>query len=216
MSDSLAAVRDAIVEMREGEITALVLACLDRGHSPIGVIEEAVAPGLGIVGRKFEDGDYFLADLILAGEVVTQAMAILRDRMSPGENATKGKVVLATVRGDVHDIGKRVVGMMLAASGYEVIDLGIDVPAEKIVETARSTGASLVGLSALLTTMVGGIREVVEGMTEAGLRGKVKIAIGGACCSQSLADEMGVDAYGESAIAAVRIFDGFAAAVKKD
>ncbi len=215
MSDSLAAVRDAIVEMKDDEIGVLVLACLDAGYSPIEVIEQAVSPGLAIVGRKFEEGDFFLADLILAGEVVTQATGLLRERMSPGESATKGRVVLATVRGDVHDIGKRVVGMMLAASGYEVIDLGIDVPAEKIVETARATGASFVGLSALLTTMVGSIREVVELMTEAGLRERVRIAIGGACCSQSLADEMGVDAYGESAVAAVRIFDDFAAAHNK-
>lgn len=209
MEDGLAAVRDAIVDMREDEITGLVLACLDRGRSAIEVIENAVAPGLEIVGRRFEEGEYFLADLILAGEVVGRAMTVLRDRIPPGEERNRGRVILATVRGDVHDIGKRVVGMMLAASGYEVIDLGIDVPAEKIVETARETGATLVGLSALLTTMVGSIREVVERMTEAGLRDRVRIAIGGACCSQALADEMGVDAYGESAVAAVRIFNGF-------
>ncbi|MCU0845008.1 MAG: cobalamin-dependent protein [Spirochaetes bacterium] len=216
MSDSLEAVRDAVVEMRDEEISSLVLACLDEGYSPVEVIEKAVAPGLEIVGHKFENGDFFLADLILAGEVVTQATGMLKERMSPGEGAEKGKVILATVRGDVHDIGKRVVGMLLAASGYEVIDLGIDVPAEKIVETARTTGAAMIGLSALLTTMVGSIREVVERMTEAGLRERVKIAIGGACCSQSLADEMGVDAYGESAVAAVRIFDGFTGVVNTD
>lgn len=99
MEDGLAAVRDAIVDMREDEITGLVLACLDRGRSPIEVIENAVAPGLEIVGRRFEEGEFFLADLIFAGEAVGRAMAVLRDRIPPGEERNRGRVILATVRG---------------------------------------------------------------------------------------------------------------------
>ncbi|MBN1534152.1 MAG: cobalamin-dependent protein [Spirochaetes bacterium] len=209
MKQSLLDIRNAVTEIRDEDFNALVLRCLQEGHTPMEIVEEGLARGLEEVGRRFEEGEYFLADLILAGDMVTGATDMLREKMPAGETGRKGKVVLATVQGDVHDIGKKVVGIMLGASGYEVIDLGTDVPAAKIVETVRATGSSMVGLSALLTTMVHGIGEVVAGLVEAGLRDRVKVAIGGACCSQRLADEMGVDAFGESAIAAVRVFDGF-------
>jgi dimethylamine corrinoid protein len=209
MKQSLLDVRNAVMEIKDDDFNALVTKCLAEGHTPLEIVEEGLARGLEEVGKRFEEGEYFLADLILAGDMVTEATDMLKEKMPAGETGKKGKVVLATVQGDVHDIGKKVVGIMLGASGFEVIDLGIDVPAARIVETVRDTGSSMVGLSALLTTMVYGIRDVLSGLAEAGLRSRVKVAIGGACCSQRLADEMGADAFGESAIAAVRIFDGF-------
>ncbi|HOS98095.1 MAG TPA: cobalamin-dependent protein, partial [Deltaproteobacteria bacterium] len=113
---------------------------------------------------------------------------------------------------DIHEIGKNIVGMILSANGYEVVDLGVDVSASSIIDTARSTGARLIGLSALLSTMVHSIREVVEASRAAGLREQVRIVIGGACTSQALCAEMGADAYGETAIDALRIFNGFSQA----
>lgn len=211
MNESILAVRKAIDELDLDAIGRLVSACMNEGIAPEEVIQEGISKGLEIVGRKFEEGEYFLADLIMAGEVVKEAMPILKARMKPGDAGGKGKVILATVAGDIHEIGKNIVGMILSANGFEVIDLGVDVPAARIVDTARSTGARFIGLSALLTTMVGSIREVVDAAGSSGLRDSIKIVIGGACTSQDLCVEMGADAYGETAIDALRIFNGYAA-----
>ena len=134
---------------------------------------------------------------------------MLQDKMETVDTGRKGKVILATVAGDVHDIGKNILAMILSASGYEIVDLGVDVPTETIINSIPKDGPCLLGLSVLLTTMVHNIKDVVDGLETIGLRDNVKIDIGGACCSQQLAEEMGVDAYGESAVAAVNIFDGF-------
>jgi 5-methyltetrahydrofolate--homocysteine methyltransferase len=209
MSASLDNVIAAVDQMNDEEILPLVQKCLDEGLEPIEIVEGGLSKGMDLVGAKFESGEYFLADLIMAGEVVTKATEMLKKQMPPGQTGRKGKVVLATVQGDIHDIGKKIVGMMLESSGYEVIDLGMDVPAAVIVEAVKTNDARLVGLSVLLTTMVKGIREVVQQLESAGIRDAVRVAIGGACCTPQLADEMGADAYGESAVAAVGIFDGF-------
>jgi corrinoid protein of di/trimethylamine methyltransferase len=209
MKESIVAIQNAVIDMKDEEITKLVQVCLDEGSTPIEIIEQGLSKGLDVVGERFDAGDYYLADLIMAGEIVTEAMNLLKTRMSPADIGKKGKVILATVQGDVHDIGKKIVGMILSASGYEIIDLGVDVPSEKVVEAIKSKDIHLVGLSVLLTTMVHNLKEIGDMLSAAGLREKVKIAIGGACCSQHLANEMGVDAFGESAVAAVSIFDGF-------
>ncbi len=209
MNESIMAVAEAIDALDIDGICALVAKCLEEGLEPEAVIQDGISKGLETVGRKFEEGEYFLADLIMAGEVVKEAMPLLKERMNPGSQG-KGKVILATVAGDIHEIGKNIVGMILSANGFEVIDLGVDVPAKKIVETAKATGARFIGLSALLTTMVGSIREVVDSSKAAGLRERLRIVIGGACTSEELRAEMGADAYGESAIDALRIFSAYA------
>ena len=210
MNESILAIRKAIDELDLDGIGTLVGTCLEEGLTPEEIIQEGISKGLEIVGRKFEEGEYFLADLIMAGEVVKEAMPILKERMNPGGRG-KGTVILATVAGDIHEIGKNIVGMILSANGFEVIDLGVDVPAARILDTAQNTGARFIGLSALLTTMVGSIREVVDAAGTAGLRDRMKIVIGGACTSRELCAEMGADAYGETAIDALRIFNGYAA-----
>jgi methanogenic corrinoid protein MtbC1 len=209
MNESILAVRNAIDELDIDGIAALVATCLEENISPEEIIQEGISKGLEIVGNKFEEGEYFLADLIMAGEAVKEAMPILKEKMNPDDGSGKGAVILATVAGDIHEIGKNIVGMILSANGFEVIDLGVDVSAAKIIDTAKSTGARLIGLSALLTTMVGSIREVVDASRAAGLRDKVKIVIGGACTSENLCEEMGADAYGETAIDALRIFTSY-------
>jgi dimethylamine corrinoid protein len=211
MKESILAVQKAIDELDLDNITALVAKCLEEGIPPEEVFQDGISLGLETVGRKFEEGEYFLADLIMAGEVVKEAMPALKEKMSQESGSGRGKVILATVEGDIHEIGKNIVGMILSANGYEVIDLGVDVPAAQIMGTAQSTGARFIGLSALLTTMVDSIRDVVESCRMAGIRENVKIVIGGACTSQGLCDEMGADAYGETAIDALRIFNAFAA-----
>ncbi len=207
MSDYLIAVATAIDEMDLDGIEDLVQACLDKGIEPDEVIEKGISPGLDVVGQKFEEGEYFLGDLVMAGEVVKTGMKRVEAVMDPSKSGQKGKVVIATVEGDIHEIGKNILGMVLSAAGWEVIDLGVNVPSATIIDTVKATDAQMIGLSVLLTTMIGAIKEVVVGLTEANLRDKVKIVIGGACCSQRLADEMAVDAYGETAIEGARIFN---------
>jgi 5-methyltetrahydrofolate--homocysteine methyltransferase len=211
MSESILAVRRAVEELNLDDICALVAVCLEQGFDAEAIFQEGISTGLETVGRKFEEGEYFLADLIMAGEVVKEAMPLLKERMNRGDGKGKGKVILATVSGDIHEIGKNIVGMILSANGYDVIDLGVDVPVRKIIETVKETGARFIGLSALLTTMVGSIRDVVESSRTAGLRDKVKIVIGGACTSEDLCREMGADDYGETAIDALRIFNKYVA-----
>ncbi len=213
MKESIVAVQKAVNELLFDEIRDLVRACLEEGIPPLEIIEKGISKGLEMVGEQFETGTYFLADLVMAGEVVKEAMPILKEKLDHSTMGHKGKIVLATVEGDIHEIGKNIVGMLLNVNGYEVIDLGADVSAEKIMSTIKETGARLVGLSALLSTMVGGIKEVVDSVIEAGLKDKVKIVIGGACTSEQLKEEMGADGYGETAVQAVKIFDKLSAAV---
>jgi 5-methyltetrahydrofolate--homocysteine methyltransferase len=212
MKDAIAAIVKAIDELDIDAIIPLVEKALSEGLLPEEIIQEGISKGLEIVGKKFESGEYFLADLVMAGEVVREAMPALKARMNPDEASLRGKVILATVAGDIHEIGKNIVGMILSANGFEVIDLGVDVPAQRIIETAKATGARFIGLSALLTTMVGSIRDVVEMSAKAGLRDAMKIVIGGACTSEDLCREMGADAYGETAIDALRIFTSYSKA----
>ncbi len=209
MKECLINVQTAVIDMDDSIILELVQKCLDEGLSPIEIIEGGLSKGLEGVGERFDAGEYFLAELIMAGEVVTIATTFLQSMMVPGESGKKGKVLLATVKGDIHEIGKNILGMVLSASGYEVMDIGANASAEKILETMKEQNIYMIGLSALLTTTVDGIKEVVEILQQAGMRDQTRIAIGGACCSLQLADEMNVDAFGESAMSAVSIFDGF-------
>ncbi len=212
MKESVEAVCSAVVDLDIDAILDLVNACLEEGVLPLEIVEHGFSKGLAVVGERFETGEYFLADLIMAGEVVKEAMPLLEAKMNPGDAARRGKVILATVEGDIHEIGKNIVAFILSANGYEVIDLGVDVPASRIIDTALATGARLVGLSALLSTMVGSIRNVVDSASAAGLRDSLRVVIGGACTSEELKKEMGADAYGETAIDALRIFNTYSEA----
>jgi len=207
MKASIVAVQEAIDELEIDKIENIVKKCLDEGIPPLEIIENGVSKGLDIVGKKFETGEYFLAELVMAGEVAKAAMAIIEKKIEPGESRGKGTVILATIEGDLHDIGKNIVGMLLGANGYEIIDLGTDVPPSKILETVKKSNIRLVGLSALLSTTAGKIKEVVDSLAEAGLKDSVKVIIGGAGTSEKMMEEMGADAYGETAIQAVTIFD---------
>jgi 5-methyltetrahydrofolate--homocysteine methyltransferase len=207
MKASIVAVQEAIDELEIDKIENIVKKCLDEGIPPLEIIENGVSKGLDIVGKKFETGEYFLAELVMAGEVAKAAMAIIEKKIEPGESRGKGTVILATIEGDLHDIGKNIVGMLLGANGYEIIDLGTDVPPSKILETVKKSNIRLVGLSALLSTTAGKIKEVVDSLAEAGLKDTVKVIIGGAGTSEKMMEEMGADAYGETAIQAVTIFD---------
>lgn len=198
----------AIAELELEEIAPLVQEGLDAGETATELLG-GMCGGMSKVGQLFEEGEYYLADLVLAGEVMKEGLAVLEPHLEAGSRGEKGTVVLCTVKGDIHDIGKNLVATMLSSSGFKVVDLGVDVPESAIVEAVRTNGATGIGLSVLLTSMVDSISEVVSALNAAGLRDGVKIAIGGACTTPELAEKMGVDAIGRDAVEAVRIFEGF-------
>jgi len=196
----------AVIAGEPEEAAELAQKGLDEGLDPVDMINEGFTPGIDFVGEKFAEGEYFLPDLVLAGEAMKGAMAVLEPEMAKRgtEQKVLGRVVLGTVEGDIHDIGKTLVGTMLAASGFQVHDLGVDVPVEKFVEKARDANADIVGLSALLTTTMVRQKDVIEALDDMGMD-QVKVMVGGAPVTSSWSDEIGADGYSEDAIGAVGV-----------
>jgi corrinoid protein of di/trimethylamine methyltransferase len=177
------------------------------GIDPLEAINQGFVIGVNQVGESFASGNAFLPELVMAGEAMKAAVAVLEPEMKKRGTERKilGKVVLATVQGDIHEIGKTLVGTMLSASGFEVHDLGVDVPAEKILSKIKEVNADLVGLSALLTTTMVKQRDVIEALDKEGLRRKVKVMVGGAPVTRDWVHKIEADGYSEDAIGAVTI-----------
>ncbi len=197
----------SIFEGDSDRARALGQRALAEGVNPLDAINRGFVLGLHAVGEQLEQGEMFLPDLVLAGEAMKAATAILEPAIHQmgGTRETLGKVVLGTVRGDIHEIGKTLVGTMLSASGFQVFDLGVDVSFEDFALKAKELHADIVGLSALLTTTMTGQKGVVEALERHGLRPRVKVMIGGAPVTQSWANEIGADGYGKDALAAVAL-----------
>ncbi|HPZ07064.1 MAG TPA: corrinoid protein [Candidatus Eremiobacteraeota bacterium] len=180
---------------------------ISKGLSPLDCINHGFVAGLNYVGEQFSIGEMFVPDLVLASEVMKSAIAILEPEIVKQgvKRESLGKIVLGTVEGDIHDIGKSLVGTMLSASGFQVYDLGVDVSVESFVEKAREVNAHIVGLSTLLTTTMYRQKEVIDRLTSLGLRPGVKVIIGGAPVTGSWAEEIGADGYSEDAMGAVNL-----------
>lgn len=208
MSDVLfGALRQAVIDGDAAAAAALAEQVLSDGVPPLEAIETGLVPGLAHVGEQFGAGELFLPDMMLAARAMQRAMAVLEPELQRRADSRQvvGRVVLGTVQGDIHEIGKNLVGMMLATSGFEVHDLGVDVTPDRFVEAARRHDADLVGVSALLTTTMAGQRTVIEAFEAAGLRDRVKVIVGGAPASESWAAEIGADGYSEDALGAVAL-----------
>lgn len=207
VNDYLQKIKECLVNMDLEGAKESAKKALEAGANPQDIISRGIAEGMDIVGRKFEEGEYFLSELLVAGEIAKEILKILNPYIKSGEVKLKklGKVVIGTVRGDLHDIGKNIVAMMLNAAGFEVIDLGADVPPEKFVEAARENDANIVAMSALLSVTMPEMKVVIEELRKAGLRDKVKVIVGGAPVTEKYAKEIGADGYGENAIEGVRI-----------
>ena len=205
VEEAIGSVLEAVADLDIDGVAARVQHALQAGAAPRAILNDGLSAGMRVVGERFEAGDYYLTELVLAGEVMKAGLAPLEPLLQAADVHGKGTVVLATVQGDIHEIGKNLVGTMLRAAGFEVVDLGVDVPAARIVEAVRKHRASVVALSVLLTPMIGQLQAVVEALTEAGLRSQAKIVIGGACTTPRLAEEMDCDGYGADAVEAVRI-----------
>jgi len=199
---------EAIVEMREEDALQLTTQLLDNGTEPIVILEDC-REAMGIIGKKFENGDCFIPELILAGEMMSQVSAVVKPRLQKeGGSKRVGKVVLGTVQGDIHDIAKDIVGFMLDVNGFEVTDLGVDVPPEKFVEAVQETGATIVALSGFLTLAFDPMKYTVEALKAAGLA--VKVMIGGGQIDDQIRQYTGADAYGRDAMAAVALAKSWA------
>lgn len=196
----------AIAELYEEEAMSLVHAMLDAGEDP-QVILNATSEAMRIIGTRFDEREYFLPELIIAGDLMKQIAELVKPKLATKAATTKplGKIVLGTVAGDIHDIGKDVVGFMLDANGFEVHDLGVDVPVATFIAKIREVQPEIVGLSGFLTLAFEQMKVTVEAIKAAGLRDQVKIMIGGAIMDSEAAQYVGADAYGANATAAVKI-----------
>lgn len=186
---------------------ALIEEALEAGLGPLTVIQQGLVPGMQIVGEKFQAGEYFLPQMVIAANAMQDAMTVLEPELEARQEQVDvpGVIVVGTVEGDIHEIGKSLVATMMSASGFRVHDLGVDVPAAAFVERVKETGADLVGLSALLTTTMTAQREVVEALEEAGIRDRVQVMLGGAPVTQAWADAIGADGYADDAVGAVAL-----------
>jgi corrinoid protein of di/trimethylamine methyltransferase len=207
MDDYFTQIADALLEGESDLTVDLVRQALQVGLDPTEIISRGLTKGMDIVGQKFSEGEYFLPHLIISAKVMQEALRVLEPELHARhqEIASAGKIVLGTVYGDIHEIGKSLVGTMLSAHGFQVYDLGVDVPPDRFVAKVRETGASFVGISALLTTTMSGQRDVIEALQEAGLRQSVKVMVGGAPVSENWANEIGADGYAEDAAGAVHL-----------
>jgi 5-methyltetrahydrofolate--homocysteine methyltransferase len=186
-------------------VSELVETAIEQGLDPKKVIIESLTGSMETVGEKFDKGEYLIPDMLASAECVGAAMDLLGPYLAGAGVESKGTFILATVAGDLHDIGKNIVAIMLKGAGFEVLDLGNDVPADRIVSQVKERGAAFLGLSALLTTTMREMGAVIKALDEMGLRDKVRVLIGGAPTSEAFAQEIGADAYCRDAFHAIDI-----------
>lgn len=207
MSEELyAKLAQSVIDGEPEDAEQLAKQALEQGLDPLTCINEGLTKGIQRVGELFSNGEYFLPELIIGAEAMKKALGILEPAMVGDQSReVVGTVVLGTVEGDMHEIGKTLVGTMLTANGFRVIDLGVDLGAEKFIEAVKENKAEIVGASALLTTTMLQQKKLVEALDEAGLREKVKVMVGGAPVTETFASEIGADGYAEDAISAVNL-----------
>jgi methanogenic corrinoid protein MtbC1 len=200
---------NTLADLKEKEALKIVEERLRAGEEPLKILDDARG-AMEIVGKRFAAGEYFIPELVYCGELLKRINDMVRPKLAKAINVKpRGKVVLGTVAGDIHDIGKDIVAFMLDVNGFEVYDLGVDVPAQKFVEKIKESGAPIVGLSGFLTLAYDSMKQTVEAIKDAGLRNKVKIMIGGGQINEEIRKYTGTDAYGRDAMAAVNLAKEF-------
>jgi 5-methyltetrahydrofolate--homocysteine methyltransferase len=196
---------DAILNGNAKAAKEITQTSLAAGANPQALVDDTMIPAMNEVGRRYEANEYFVPELLIAARAMKASLELIRPLLSARGAEPVGRVVIGTVQGDLHDIGKNLVGAMLEGAGFEVIDLGVDVSPEKFMNAAKEKNATLIALSALLTTTMHSMKAVMEKLKESGMRGKVKVMIGGAPVTQKYADEIGADGYSSNANAAVAL-----------
>lgn len=198
MSD-LRRISEALIAMNEKKVKELVREALDKGVLAKEILNEGLIPGMDIVGEKMESGDMFIPEVLMSAKAMSAAVEILKPLLGDEGLTAAGKVVIGTVKGDLHDIGKNLVVMMLESAGFEVHNLGVDIRPEDFVKAIKEKEPNLLALSALLTTTMSMMKQTIDAVTESGLRERVKVMIGGAPVTQKFADEIGADGYAPDA-----------------
>lgn len=201
--DKLASIQDALISGNGDLLIEGTKKAVDAGIEPKKILNEGLIPGMDIVGEKFKNEELYIPEVINIANNFKKSVEIIKPLIMDKDIKTAGKVLIGTVEGDMHDVGKNIVVLMLEASGFEVIDLGVNVPNNVFIDKAVENDVNVIGMSALLTTTMPNIGKIIEILKEKGLNGKFKIIIGGAPINQTFADEVGVDAYGHDAIDAV-------------
>ena len=205
MADVVKEIADGILSFDRVSVNAKVEAALAAGIAPEIILNEGMIAAMGEVGRLFEEEEFFVPEMLLAAKTMQQGLAVLRPHLAESGVKPVGKMVVGTVKGDLHDIGKNLVGIMVEGGGFEVEDLGIDVPPERFVEAAMDEDVRIVGLSALLTATKPNMKDTIDALEEAGVRDRVKIIVGGAALTDAYAQEIGADGYAPDASRALKV-----------
>lgn len=203
MSAVLEKIFEGILDGNANQTVAGVQQALDEGLDPAKILNEGMIAAMSEVGRLFEEGEYFVPEMLIAARAMQKGLELLKPFLAEADVKSPGKVAIGTVKGDLHDIGKNLVAMMLEGAAFEVIDLGTDVTPERFIQAVKENGAQIIAMSALLTTTMPNMKNTIEALKEAGLRDKVKVMIGGAPVTQSYADQIGADGFAEDASRAV-------------
>ena len=198
-----AVLRESLIKGDIEKTAELTQAALDAGVKAKEVLDKCLVPGLEEVGRRFQRGEYYFPELLVAGEAMKSAMTILKPKLGTKDGATIGRFVIGTVKSDIHDIGKNIVVMMLEGNGWDVTDLGVDVSSEQFVKAVKEGKVDVLGMSALLTTTITQLPQTIEMLKKEGLRNKVKVMVGGVSVTPEYAKQIGADAYGKDAVEAV-------------
>ena len=196
---------DAVVSGDAKSSQAITQQALADGVDPLQLVNDYMVPAMDEVGRRFEANEYFVPELLISARAMKAALEVIRPLLVARGDKPVGRVAIGTVKGDLHDIGKNLVASLLEGGGFEVIDLGVNVPPEKFIEVINTRQANIVAMSALLTTTMPAMRTTIEALKKAGVRDKVKVLIGGAPITQKYADEIGADGYSENAVGAVAL-----------
>jgi corrinoid protein of di/trimethylamine methyltransferase len=204
-TDVFQAMAASVIAGEEEDAAVLAREALEAGIDPLEAINQGFIPGIEYVGQQFSEGEMFLPELVMAGEAMKAAVSILEPEMAKrgSQRQFLGKVVLATVQGDIHDIGKTLVGTLLSSNGFQVVDMGVDVPLQSIIDKAEETQADLIALSALLTTTMVNQRVLIQMLEKDGIRDRFKVIVGGAPASAAWAEEIGADGFSSDAVSAV-------------
>ena len=204
MSD-LKELYEAVVSGNAKATQALTQQALADGVDPLKLVNEYMVPAMDEVGRRFEANEYFVPELLISARAMKASLELIRPILTARGDKPVGRVAIGTVKGDLHDIGKNLVASLLEGGGFEVIDLGVNVTPEKFIETVNAKQANIIAMSALLTTTMPSMKTTIDALKQAGVRGKVKVLIGGAPITQKYADEIGADGYSENAVGAVAL-----------
>ena len=198
-------ITQALIAGDQDQVTRLVQAAIEENIAAHTILNEGLITGMDIVGDRMQEGDMFIPEVLMSARAMSAAVAILKPLLGENESVVTGKVVIGTAKGDMHDIGKNLVSMMLESAGFEIIDLGVDVAPEQFVQAVKDHQAQIVGLSALLTTTMPMMQSTIDALKESGVRDQVKVLIGGAPVNQEFADKIGADGYAPDAGSASKL-----------